>query len=144
MPAQNLETQLAMVQALFARPNRGSDGRQAFAQAYPQAPDAMIQTAAFHVYVDGCAAAVAFLAEAERFLRDQSEEIGYAETFELLYHIYNWHQFRALLPEGKAEMLTLLAELKQHVADADLGAIAQTVQELEDTLEGSRTPPDFE
>jgi hypothetical protein len=144
MASTNLEHQLALVQALFSRADMGSDGRRAFKQAYPHAPDEMISTAAFHVYVDGCGAALDFLAEAERFLQDPSEELAYGPTYELLYHVYNWHQFRALLPDGRPGLLALFAELKEFVADDDREAILKTVKELEDMLEGNRAYPDFE
>jgi hypothetical protein len=144
MPPQNRTEHLAQAAALFARPDLGEAGRNAFAKAYPHAPAEMISTAAFHVYVDGCDAALAFIAEAERFLRDPSQELNYAATYELLYHVYNWHQFRALLPEGKPGVMELLAELKQFVAEDDRDAIVKTAEELEDLLDGHKSYPDFE
>jgi hypothetical protein len=144
MPSASRTEHLALAQALFSRADLGADGRAALAKAYPLASDAMVSTAAFHVYVDGCDAALAFLADAERFLRDPSVELDSGVTWELLHHVYNWHQFRALLPDGKPGVLELLAELKQFVAEDDREALLKTVGALEAVLEGSRDHPDFE
>ena len=65
-------------------------------------------------------------------------------TYEVLYHIYNWMQFRELLPDGRQHILELLAELKQFVEEDDRAAIRSTAQELEDALGGSRDYPQFE
>ena len=135
---------LTLALALFARSDLGADGRVALAKAYPMASDAMLSTAAFHVYVDGCDAALAFLADAERFLRDPSVELDPGVTWELLHQVYNWHQFRALLPDGKPGVLELLAEMKQFVAEDDREALLKTVASLEEVLEGGRTHPEFE
>jgi hypothetical protein len=142
--AAETETQFAMAQALFARSDRGADGRRAFAHAYPHAPAAMLDTAVHHLLVDGCAAALAFLAEAERFLRDPSTAFGEAASIELLDHVYNWHQFRALMPGGTTELLALVAELQQHVSAGDLAATAAVARALADAVEGNLTPPAFE
>lgn len=129
--------------ALLNRSDRAKVARDAFRQAYPNAPEEMIHTAVHHLYVDGPVAAVDWLAEAELFLRDPAQEIGYGPTLHLLDHAYNWLQFRALLPEGKAELLELVRQLKEFTDDGDMEAIRQTVAELESALEGNRPAPDF-
>ena len=129
--------------ALLARPKRDVQGLEAFRKAHPNAPEEMIRTAAFHLYVDGPDAAVDFLADAELFLRDPAHEMSLGPAWELLYHVYNWLQFQELLPSSRQDVLDLLAELKQFVAEDDRAAIVRTAEELEDVLGGSRTPPDF-
>ena len=104
----------------------------------------MQHTGAFHVYVDGCDAALRFLAESERFLRDPSTPIDRGVSYELLYHLYNWHQFQELLPAGRAGLLDLLQELRQFVAEDDREAILKTVENLEEVLEANENPPDFD
>jgi hypothetical protein len=138
--AQKLELALA----LMGREHRDRDGRDAFRTAYPSAPEEMVSTAAFHVYTDGAPAVVAFLADAELFLRDPDHRMHLGVTYEVLYHIYNWMQFRELLPDGRQHILELLAELKQFVEEDDRAAIRSTAQELEDALGGSRDYPQFE
>src|SRR5690606_22694594 len=128
--------------SLLNRSDRAKVARGAFRQAYPNAPEEMIHTAVHHLYVDGPVAAVDWLAEAELCLRDPAQEIGYGLTLHLLDHAYNWLQFQALLPEGKAALLALVRQLKEFADDGDMEAVRETVAELESTLEGNRSAPD--
>jgi hypothetical protein len=57
-----------LVEALRARGDLTRTGRAALAAAYPDAPAAMLDTAAFHLFTDGARAAVGWLAGLERFL----------------------------------------------------------------------------
>jgi len=122
----------------------GGRWRAALRRKYPLAPDEMIVTAAHHVYVDGPEAVLDFLAEAELAIRDPEHEIGYGPSSDLLYHVYNWLQFRAILPEGTTQVVELLKQLKQAVAEDDRELITSTAQAVEDVLEGSQNYPDFE
>ncbi|MBK6779904.1 MAG: hypothetical protein IPG75_10070 [Gemmatimonadetes bacterium] len=142
--ALNSDERRAMALALLARPQRGKDGLAAFHRKYPLAPAEMICTAAHHVYVDGPDAVINFLADAELAIRDPQHEIDYGPTWEVLYHLYNWLQFRAILPDGTADVISLLKQLKQAVAEDDREFIVSTAQELENVLEGSRQPPDVD
>ncbi len=130
--------------ALLARPRRSEEGRAAFRRKYPRAPEEMIATATHHVYVDGPGAVVDFLADAELAIRDPSHEIDYGTSWHLLHHVYNWLQFRALLPDGKSDIVDLLNQMDQAVAENDPEFILATVQELRAVVEGNRGPPDFE
>jgi hypothetical protein len=128
---------------LLARADRSGDGRAAFRRKYPHAPQEMIDTATFHVYVDGPSAVIDFLAEAELAIRDPEHEIELAPTVELLYHVYNWLQFRELLPQGRSDMLELVKQLRTALDEEDPEFLEATLSELEDILQGTRTPPDF-
>lgn len=138
------QERLQLAVALMSRPNRASDGLRALEAAYPGVAYDMAHRAAHHLYNDGPPAVVAFLADAELFLRDPKHQMHYGVVSELLYHVYNWMQFRELLPNGKQHVLELLAELKQFVADDDREAIVATAKELEEALEGDRDYPQFE
>ena len=138
------DERLELALALVRRTDRDKRGLEAFRRAHPQAPETMIHTATFHLYVDGPDAVVDFLAEAELFLRDPTHEVSLGPTVELLYHVYNWLQFRELLPSSRQDVMELLAELKQFVAEDDRAAIVRTAEELEEALEGNRNPPDFD
>jgi hypothetical protein len=132
---------LELIRALFARQHLGVDGRVAVAKAYEGAPSGMVDTAVHHLYVDGCSAAMEFLVDAELCLREPGRRPDIAVATELLDHVYNWQQFEAILPTGRADVLEMVAELKQLVADGDLDAIRATVEDLSDALEGNKTPP---
>ena len=137
-PAQRRELALA----LLARPKRDSDGLEALRRRYPTVPDTMVRTASHHLYVDGPEAVMDFLADAELTIRDPHHDIDVGPSTELLYHVYNWVQFRAILPEGRQDLLDLVEELKEYVQDKDWQAMSKTVQELDDILQGTRSPPD--
>jgi hypothetical protein len=130
--------------ALLQRPDRYTAGRAAFRRAFPEAADEMVSTATHHVFGDGAPAVVAFLADSELFLRDpERHQMSFGVVSEVLYHLYNWLQFRELLPDGRRNVLELLAEMKQFVAEQDLDAIRKTAEELEDALQGHRDFPQF-
>lgn len=133
-----------LAKALMARPDRIRDGQAALRAKYPRAPDAMIHTATFHVYVDGVPAVVDFLAEAELAIREPGHVIGSGAASELLYHVYNWLQFRALLPDGRADLLDLVRQMRQAVEEDDREFIRATLKELEDVVDGTRDLPDVD
>ncbi|WP_156426871.1 hypothetical protein [Leptolyngbya sp. NIES-2104] len=126
------------------RRNLRSEAKQAFHRAYPTTPEEMLETAIFHTYVDGIGAALDWLVDLELFLRDPSKQLDVGMTYHLLYHLYNWHQFCTLLPDGKAGVLKRLRDIKELVADGDTDAILSTIEELESMFEGSRNYPDFQ
>jgi hypothetical protein len=89
------------IQALLGRTNVAETAASAFRRAYPDAPPHMIDAAVHHVFRDGVGAALDWVAAAERFLRDPSQELDYGATWHVVYHLYNWQQFQALLPANR-------------------------------------------
>jgi hypothetical protein len=140
----NQEQRWEIVRTLLQRSNLSSEANQAFCQAYPNAPEEMLQTAVFHTYVDGVGAAIDWLVDLELFLREPSRGLDIGATYHLLYHLYNWYQFNALLPTGKTGVLERLKEIRGLVADGDVEAILATVEELESMFEGGRGYPSFQ
>src|SRR5262245_3539338 len=133
---------LNLALALLARPERAKDGFEALRRRFPSAPDSMTYTAAHHVYEDGADAVIDFLADAELSIRDPHRELDLGITAELLYHLYNWLQYRAVLPVGRQDLLDLVEELREFTKQQDWEAVRKTIEELDDILEGSRPPPD--
>jgi hypothetical protein len=138
------EQRLELALSLLRRHQRGEDAEAALTAKYPSVPGEMIRTAVHHVYVDGPDAVISFLADAELAIRFSEYEIGYGTTSELLYHVYNWLQFRAILPEGKADLLELLSQLEQAVQDDDRELIRATAKELREIVDGNRSAPDMD
>lgn len=138
------EERWELAHALLKRGNASSDAMVAFRRAYPTVPDEMIATAVFHVYVDGPEAVISWLADAELFLRDPDHRLCGGVTHHLLYHVYNWHQFKELLPDGKAGVLELIKELRELADEGSLDAVQETAKELEDMFKGNVSFPDFE
>jgi hypothetical protein len=133
-----------LVNALLQRTNLTQDADAAFKQAYPEAPPHMIETATFHVATDGIGAALEWVASVERFLRDPSKGIDSGRTFHVLYHLYNWEQFVALLPAGRAGMLEWVNQLQESLADGDVIAANKECKQLKEMLEAGLQPPRIE
>lgn len=135
------EERLALAMALLKRPRRRPEGREAVRAVFPQAPEEMADTAAHHLFGDGVDAALDLLAAAELMLRAPGRDLDRGTVQHLAYHLYNWMQFIALLPDGKQELLDLVAQLKEAVEENDLPFIRQTAELLGDVVGGSRSHP---
>ena len=136
----NSETQ-ELVTALLARVAVVQDAHLAFAQRYPDAPPEMIGTAAFHVCDDGIEAAMDWLAAIERFLRDPNEGMDYGATWHLVYHLYNWQQFQALLPLGKCGLGEHLNDVLTFLKEDNAEAATKVIHQLIERLGGDLQPP---
>lgn len=142
--SQNREQRWEIVRTLLQRSDLSNEAERAFRQVFPNTPSEMLKTAVFHTYVDGVGAAIDWLVDLELFLREPNREPDIGMTYHLLYHLYNWYQFQALLPDGQTGVLERLKEIKELVTDGDTEAILATVEELESMFEGSRNYPDFQ
>lgn len=129
--------------ALLARVNREEDGAAALRRTYPAAPDAMIDTAAFHVYVGGPPAVIAFLADAELAIRNPGHELDYGVTWNVLHHLYNWLQFWALLPDAKDTLLSIVNDLEESVKQGDHEELLKSLEELREVVKGFRGLPEI-
>jgi hypothetical protein len=130
--------------ALLQRADVRTDAEKAFRAGYPNAPGSMVQTAVHHVYNDGPDAVIRWLADAELFLRDPSHRLCSGVTSDLLYHVYNWHQFQEILPVGKPGLVELLDDIKLFVDEGSLDAAKKTVDDLKEMLNGTVNYPDFD
>jgi hypothetical protein len=135
---------LELVTALVRRHDLTETAHAAFREAFPNAPSDMIDTATFHVAVEGAGVAWDWLADIERFLRQPNKGLDYGVTWHLLYHLYNWQQFERLLPDGRAGMLKWVEQAKEFLAENDTAAVAAALKQLEEMLEGGLQPPSFE
>ena len=133
---------IALMQALLARPEVAAAAREAFRRAYPDAPPAMIDAAVFHVVTDGIGATVDWLAAIERFLRDPAAELDYGAVCHVVYHLYNWQQFQALLPLGRYGLKVRLQDIRHFIENEDdKTAALEVVKQLLSALEGDVAPP---
>lgn len=138
------EKRWEIVQTLLHRSNLSDDANQAFRHVYPNLPEEMLKTAIFHTYVDGIGAAIDWLVDLELFLRQPDRQLDAGATYHLLYHLYNWHQFRALLPDGTIGVLERLQDIKELSLDGDTKAVLEIVNELESMFQGDRSYPGFQ
>src|SRR5476651_2256519 len=88
---------LELIQSLLRRPDLKEAATKAFKEKFPDAPQEMIDSAFYHVFADGVGAALEWVAATEQFLRNPASGIDYGSTWHLVYHIYNWLQFNALI-----------------------------------------------
>ena len=132
----------ALAAALMARPNLRMVGLEALKQTYPKAPEPILRTAVHHLYGDLPEALVDMLAVTELSLRSPGREVGYGAPYHAIDHLYNFLQFRALLPDGMAGMEALVAQLEELAIDGDLEGIKSTIAELRKRVDGNLTAPD--
>lgn len=136
----NQETQ-ELVAALLSRQSVAEDAKNAFRKFYPDASDAMLDTAVLHVCVDGIKAAMDWLGAIEKFLRDPSTGLDYSATWHLNYHLYNWLQFQALMPLGRIGLSEHLADVEYFLKENEPNSALEVVHRLIDHLKGDvRTP----
>ena len=62
-------------------------------------------------------------------------------TAHVVYHLYNWKLFEALLPIGRAGILERLSDIKLFLSERDTEAAAGVVRQLEKLFGGSSQPP---
>ena len=136
--------QLVLVQALFARSDWTADGRGLVRELYPSASDPAVSTGAHHLFVDGPDALLRMLAALELSLRTRQMKVDYGVVWELLYHVYNWQQFEALLPGGSGELGQFVDEALQFIQDGDVEAARKHLEEIKDRLDGHRDVPSFD
>jgi hypothetical protein len=132
---------MELVNALLGRAEVVAAATAAFGRAYPDAPPHMIEAAVFHVFRDGVGAALQWVAAAERFLRNPGAGFDSGASWHAVYHLYNWHQFLALLPVGRAGLLDRLTDIKLFLAENDPKAAAAVVMQLEELFRGDVGPP---
>ena len=132
-----------LVSALFRRSEAEivSIAKEAFRLNYPDATDAMLETAVFHVYRDGIHAALDWLAATEKFLRDPQSGLDYGATSHLIYHLYNWLQFQSLMPLGRWELLEHLKDAELFLKEEHPAAALQVIQHLMEHATGDVAPP---
>jgi len=132
---------LELMRALLSRPSVAKDALAAFSAAYPDAPAGMIDTAVFHVVSEGIEATVDWLAAIERFLCDPSGGLDYGSLWHIVYHLYNWQQFEALLPLGRMGLSEQLADVKLFIKEGDSAAADKVLVRLMESLGGDVAPP---
>lgn len=141
------EEKLQLVNWLFSLEfdELNSRAKEQLAKAFPTAPEAMLQTARFHLYVDGKDAALDWIAELARFLQSPDQPPpSYGHSWHLLYQVYNWWQFCALLPEGKPGLQELVKEVRELIEEGSPDAALSTLKILEDSLDGNLDHPKFD
>ncbi|MEM8640828.1 MAG: hypothetical protein AAGG51_18725 [Cyanobacteria bacterium P01_G01_bin.54] len=134
---RGLEERLELANSLLSRPRpeRMEKAKEQFKNCYPDAPDEMISSAVFHVYVDGILAALDWIASAEIFLQTGDDRHLDREAEHLIYHLYNYHQFKALMPVGTNQILESIKEMKEALSEEDNDLMKELIECRLDDLE---------
>ncbi len=130
-----------LINALVNRGDIIPAATAAFRHAYPDAPEPMIDSAVFHVFRDGVGAALEWVAATERFLRNPNERIDYGATWHVIYHLYNWQQFEAVLPIGKEGVLERLKDMELLLNEGNSEAARAVLKQLEELFSGDVPHP---
>lgn len=137
------QQKLEVIKALVERDNIRSAALKAFKVAYPHAPEKMISTAIFHVYTDGIHAALDWLVDVELFLQNPEHTLDHGVTYHLIYHLYNWLQFTAILPETNESLLEKILDVKAALEEDDREGAINILEELKERFDGDLYAPDF-
>lgn len=117
---------------------------KALRREFPNAPESMINTAIFHVYTDGVDAVLDWLAAAADALTEGTPLPDDGKTWHLLYHVFNWYQFRELMPHGSQELLDWIEGLEESVNEDDRDSILAHTKAIKEILDASRPQPKIE
>ncbi len=136
----SFEEQIELIRALLARGDREADGLVILRRLYPRAPEAMLHTAAYHLWVEAPLAALQLAAETEVALRRGDTGV-FGAQYEVLDHVYNWLQLEALLPEGHHGLLEDIRDARSSIESGNLEAALKTLDGLKQRLEGDLSLP---
>ncbi|NET89984.1 MAG: hypothetical protein F6K45_18130 [Kamptonema sp. SIO1D9] len=132
-----------IVRTLLERDRIRNQAEKAFRTAYPNAPERMINTAVFHIYIDGIQAALDWLVDVELFLQNPKHTLSEGITFHLIYHLYNWLQFTAILSDTDEDLVEKINDVKAAIEDDDKDAALNILEELKNKFEGNLESPNF-
>ncbi|MEM9283809.1 MAG: hypothetical protein AAGA96_18460 [Verrucomicrobiota bacterium] len=138
------EEKLQKIATLATRSDVRDRAAEALRSEFPNAPEAMINTAVFHVYTDGVDAVLDWLVAAADAISEGTPLPDDGKTWHLLYHIFNWYQFRELMPHGSKELLDWAEGLEECVNEDDRDAILAHAKGIKEILDASRPHPKIE
>lgn len=137
------DKKLAILRKLLDRENIYDDAFSRLQTAYTHAPKNMINSAVFHLYIEGVHAAIDWLVDAELFLQNPKNNLCESKTYHLIYNLYNWLQFKAILQDSNENLIEKINDIKAAIKDDDWDAALDILEELKDKFNGDITPPNF-
>ncbi len=135
---------LELVRSLFERDDLRQIALSRFKEKFPEASENIINSLAFHLYVDGYDALLNLLCELELFLRGDIEDIGYGNVDEIIYHLYNFRLLESIMPENAQDVINDIEEIKDILKEEtpDIEEVLKSLDELQSVIEGHTSPPD--
>ena len=124
--------------------DRADNGAQLLRREYPSAAQEMIQSAAFHAYMELPDALRDGLAWLELCLRERKHDQHAGINFEIIYHLYNWLQAETLVPWGQQDVFDALQEIKACLQGDDREGAVANLESLMERFDSSVAPPDVE
>jgi len=138
-----IQKQIDRLRELISDKNFHGQARTGLERQYPMASTEMIDTAMFHIFTDGADAALEWLGDITR-LAEESAEVRAIDTHHLLYHLYNWQQFEALMTCDITEIKDDLKELRKLMTSGDADAVPKELDLIIERLEANLMPPFME
>jgi len=92
------EEKLSLAIASMRRSDARASGLEVLKKRFPSAPQAMLDSAVFHLYLELPRALRDLLAQIELSITKPEEHLHWGVTYEALYHLYNYLQLEALMP----------------------------------------------
>ena len=133
-----------LAEAILRRGDIRPAGLEVLRKRFPHAPEQMLGAAVYHLYVELPRALRDLLAQLELSLTKPENGLHSGVTSEVLYHLYNWLQFEALVPKGQQHLLDHVRDLKECLESKDLDGATKILADIEDHLGASVSPPDFD
>ncbi|MCZ7647912.1 MAG: hypothetical protein M5U26_22080 [Planctomycetota bacterium] len=135
------KSRIELAIAYLRRPPDGERGLDALRRRFPNATEADLRTAHFHLYFELPEAMRDLLANLEESLRSNEEAPDHGRAFHVLYHLFNWIQFEALVPKGPEELKSLVEDVEVSIKEGDLDSAHSILKAIKDRLEGHELPP---
>ena len=138
------EIRLKLALACLARANRRDEGLSILNARYPDAPEDLLRSGAYHLYWKLPEILRDTLAQIELSLREKDPNLHWGVVSDALYHFYNWLQVMALLPWGKRAVWEELEEIRELIKADDKDGAIGTIQRLMEQIGGSASEPKIE
>jgi hypothetical protein len=138
------EEKLSLAIGSMRRSDARASGLEVLKKRFPSAPQAMLDSAIFHLYLELPRALRDLLAQIELSITKPEGHLHWGVTYEALYHLYNYLQLEALMPGAQQHLLDHVRDLKDCLTEKNLEGAVKVLEDIENHLEACIPPPDFD
>ncbi len=135
---------IELMSALLKRTELRKQGMAILQNKYPQAPEEMLQSCAYHVFDELPDTLVRVLAWIELSLQAKDFGSHSGLIFDALYHLYNWLQFEEIVVWSKEEVYSELQELRKCIKENDKEGSEMLINKILEVFDVSMTPPQID
>ena len=138
------EEKLSLAIVVMRRRDARASGLEVLKKRFPSAPQAMLDSAVFHLYSELPRALRDLCAQIELSITKPEGHLHWGVTYEALYHLYNYLQLEALMPGTQQHLLDHVRDLKECLTEKDLEGATRVLEDIENHLGACIPPPDFD